>query len=128
VLKEAPQLSPCFHLLNAEGVVAFISIGFDALSAPGQPVKPGFYRVTCRIPGNFMAEGTFMAHAIVATVEDGKRPVTRVFEKEALSFQVVDEMKGDSVRRYHRGAYWGVVRPELRWEKEVESTRVTSDE
>jgi hypothetical protein len=48
-------------------------------------------------------------------------PIIHLDEKDAIAFQVHDKLEGDSARGNHVGAYYGVVRPILKWETELES-------
>ena len=43
-------------------------------------------------------------------------PMTvHVFEKDAVGFQVIDSLEGDSARRDYAGAMPGIVRPIFDW-------------
>ena len=43
-------------------------------------------------------------------------PVTiHFFERDAVAFQVIDKLEGDSARGDYAGPYPGVVRPMLKW-------------
>ena len=44
--------------------------------------------------------------------------VVHFYERDAVAFQVIDSLDGDSVRGDYAGPYPGVVRPELRWTTE----------
>jgi len=37
------------------------------------------------------------------------------FERDAVAFQVIDKLEGDSARGDYAGAFPGVVRPLLKW-------------
>jgi hypothetical protein len=45
----------------------------------------------------------------------------RLYERDAIAFQVVDSTDGDSARGDYAGSLPGVVRPLLRWETNYES-------
>jgi lipopolysaccharide transport system ATP-binding protein len=72
---------------------------------------------TCRIPGNFMAEGRIFVHAAVASINP---VVEHAIERDAVSFQVVDRSTGDGVRGEWGAEYPGVLRPMLEWTVRVQ--------
>jgi lipopolysaccharide transport system ATP-binding protein len=79
-----------------------------------------------RIPGNFLSEGLLIVDAAISTMD----PVTvHVHEREAIAFQVVDSIDGNSARGEYGGTFPGVVRPRLDWRTvaEEESLAVTSN-
>ena len=85
--------------------------------------RPGLVRCTCRIPGNFLAEGRV---SVVAGVGSYNPDVVHVMERDAVSFQVVDRSDGDGVRGVYAGVWPGVVRPMLAWDVATESGRFAS--
>jgi lipopolysaccharide transport system ATP-binding protein len=119
VLKPDQKFMIYFRVLNEEGVEVFISIDND----PAWRMRPrsvGRYTSKAWIPGNFLAEGTLFVGAAARTLE----PMVRRFHSyDAVAFQVIDSMEGDSARVDHGGRLRGVVRPLLKWE-----TRLNSDE
>ncbi len=79
----------------------------------GRPRPAGRYISTAWIPGNFLAEGTFIIGAAITTLS----PVNvRLYEREAIAFQVIDSTDGNSARGDYAGHLPGVVRPVLAWE------------
>jgi lipopolysaccharide transport system ATP-binding protein len=116
VLDGGHVLSPNLHFFDEEGVNVFISIDADPNWRQRQrPV--GRYTCTAWIPGNFLAEGTIIVGAAITTLA----PMTvRLYEREAIAFQVVDTTDGDSARGDYAGPLPGVVRPLLRWETNFE--------
>jgi len=115
VLEGGHQLVPNLHLFNADGVCVFITGDRSEHDRP--PRKPGRYRSVVRIPGNFLAEGTLAVHAALSTIEP--TVVVHFVEPDAVAFEVVDTLDGDSVRGRYAGPYPGVVRPDLPWQTEV---------
>jgi lipopolysaccharide transport system ATP-binding protein len=114
VLQEGRVLVPNFHVLNEEGAYVFVT------SEPGEwqrrPRPPGRYVSTAIVPGNLLAEGTFMIGAAVSTMD----PVeVHFYERDAVAFQVHDTMAGNSARGNFGGPIPGVVRPLLSWESRV---------
>ncbi|PYS24678.1 MAG: ABC transporter ATP-binding protein [Acidobacteria bacterium] len=74
-----------------------------------QPHPRGTFRSVCRIPGNFLNEGSYSITAIV-----GKSPQnTQILEESIVSFQVHDT---GEMRKEYLGSWAGpVVRPRLAW-------------
>jgi lipopolysaccharide transport system ATP-binding protein len=112
VLQGGVVLTPNLHVFNEEGVNVFITHDVDP-AWRGRPRPPGRYVSTVWIPGNFLAEGTFIVGAAITTMT----PVNvRLYEREAIAFQVVDSTDGDSARGDYGGHLPGVIRPLLKWE------------
>jgi lipopolysaccharide transport system ATP-binding protein len=112
VLEGGQTLSPNLHIFNEEGVNVFISIDADP-SWLGRPRPVGRYTSTAWIPGNFLAEGTFVVGAAITTLVGMK---IRLYERDAIAFQVIDSTDGNSARGEYAGHLPGVVRPLLNWE------------
>jgi lipopolysaccharide transport system ATP-binding protein len=67
------------------------------------------------IPGNLLAEGMLFVNCHVMTLF----PETKQFsEFNAIAFQVVDSLEGDSARGDYAKNMPGVVRPLLEWNTE----------
>jgi lipopolysaccharide transport system ATP-binding protein len=111
VRKPGHLLTPNFHVYNEEGVTVFITNDLDP-QWRGRPKPEGIYTSTVWIPGNFLAEGTLIVGAALSTLD---RAVVHFFEREAVAFQVIDSLDGDSARGEYAGLYPGVVRPALEW-------------
>jgi len=100
---------PGYEFLNAQGVSVFVSWN---PTLAGRSASVGRYTTTCWIPGNFLAEGTFKATAIIISVDP---VVTHVLEREVVAFEVTDYAVEGSARGAYAGPYPGVVRPLLDW-------------
>jgi homopolymeric O-antigen transport system ATP-binding protein len=121
VVKPGYILIPNIHVTNEQGVLVFIAADTDP-DARRQPRPPGRYVSTAWVPGNFLAEGTMIVAAAVSTMD----PVEiHFFERDAVAFQVIDKLEGDSARGDFAGTFPGVVRPMLRW---TTSTIETDDQ
>lgn len=106
------------HLWNAEGVHLFASQDFNNKQWHSSPRPRGLVRATCRIPGNFLAEGQV---SITMTISSfSPTLIHHVVEYEVVSFEVADRSEGDGVRGHTRGAWPGVLRPMLDWNIEVQ--------
>jgi lipopolysaccharide transport system ATP-binding protein len=115
VITAGHVLVPNFHFYNDEGACAFVASDHDP-AWRRKPRPAGHYCSTAWIPGNLLAEGTMIVGAAVSTMD----PVqTHFFEQDAVAFQVIDSMDGDSARGDYGGPVPGVVRPLLRWTTEL---------
>ncbi|RMF29403.1 MAG: ATP-binding cassette domain-containing protein, partial [Chloroflexi bacterium] len=111
VLRPGHLLMPYYNVFNQDGVKLFTAIDQDP-PWRRRPRPPGRYVSTAWIPGNFLAEGTLFIGPAMRT----KEPMIRHFlVRDAIAFQVVDSMDGDSVRGDWVGDLGGVIRPSLKW-------------
>jgi len=116
VLEEGWTLSASFDFYNEEGLLLFGSIETDA-AWRGKKRPPGRYVTTAWVPGNLFSEGPVIVNVELLTTH----PATRHFrERQAVAFQVVDSMEGDSARGDWGGEWSGAVRPLLGWETRYE--------
>jgi lipopolysaccharide transport system ATP-binding protein len=114
VLQVGKRLSPVMILMNEEGVCVFSSAGVSSQFIDGQdPSFVGRCVSTCLVPGNLLAEGALTVTVSVNTILDGNIP--HAVERDAVRFQVVDSLDGDSARGLYGGHVMGVVRPLLQW-------------
>lgn len=120
VWKPGYVLMPHFEFNNEEGITAFVAHDVNP-EWRGRRRPEGRYRSTAWIPGNLMAEGTMFVTAGLITMD----PVIDQFlVDDAVAFQVVDSLDGDSARGDVADHMEGVVRPLLQWETEfVEEKR-----
>jgi lipopolysaccharide transport system ATP-binding protein len=111
ILKEGYVLVPNFSFYNDAGLEIFASDDLDP--SWRRRIRPkGRWTSVCTIPGNFLAEGTLFVRAGACTME----PLSNQFSvSEAVGFQVIDTMEGDSVRGDWLLQFGGVVRPLLQW-------------
>jgi lipopolysaccharide transport system ATP-binding protein len=118
VLKSGYRLMPNFQFYTEEGIHAFSAHDLDPVWR--QRSRPaGCFVSTVWIPGNFLAEGTLFVAAGCETVDPR---IFQFWEADAVAFQVIDNLDGDSARGDYGGHIAGVVRPLLRW-----STRCSLD-
>jgi lipopolysaccharide transport system ATP-binding protein len=113
------------HIFNDDGVLLFVTNDYNNQEWWRTPRGAGLVTATCRIPGNFFAEGRIFVMAAISTM----KPVVtiHVLERDAVSFQVVDQTHGDGVRGEWAGEYPGVVRPMLEWDVRLHRTPETND-
>ncbi|HAF13524.1 MAG TPA: ABC transporter ATP-binding protein [Blastocatellia bacterium] len=117
VLQDGYVLSPNYHFFNEHGVYVFLAGDSDP-AWRNRPRPRGHYVSTAWIPGNLLAECTMIVGAAVTTPES---EVVHFFERDAVAFQVIDSLDGNSARGNYGGHMPGVVRPMLKWD-----TRYTS--
>ena len=109
-----------FHLINEEGIELFESFEND-FEWRKRPRLPGRYVARAQIPGNFLAEGIFYITPALRTLN----PEIRRFRvRDAVAFQVVDSMDGNSARGDCASNLAGVIRPLLKWETKFSPTAV----
>ncbi len=112
VLQSSKILIPNFHFYNEQGTCIFISHDWSD-EWRRTPRTIGEYTSVCRIPPNFLAEGTVFVKVAVTTYQ----PLEVHFvESDAVSFNVIDSLEGDSARGDYAGQLPGIVRPILDWE------------
>jgi lipopolysaccharide transport system ATP-binding protein len=102
---------PNFHFKNNEGAYAFVSIDVDP-AWRRKPKAVGRYTSTAWLPGNFLTEGSMIIGVAVSTMDPVK---VHFFEQDAVAFQVMDSLDGNSARGDFAGGIPGVVRPLLKW-------------
>jgi lipopolysaccharide transport system ATP-binding protein len=112
VLKPGSVLLPHYNLYDEQGVLAFQTLDQDA-AWRRRPRPAGRYVSTSWIPGNFLAEGTMYVAAALVTLNP---VILQYFERDAVTFQVVDSFDGDSARGDWAGRMRGAVRPLLQWD------------
>jgi lipopolysaccharide transport system ATP-binding protein len=114
VLAPGHRLVPNIHVFNEEGICAFVAADTTKDAQYGTKDR-GIHTTVGWIPGNFLSEGTYMVDVALSTLD----PVRIHFhERDAVAFQVVDSLDGDSARGTFGGPIPGVVRPLLKWETE----------
>ena len=111
VLEPGFKLMPHFALYNQEGVLVFVAIDQDP-AWRRRPRPIGRYASTGWIPGNLLAEGTMIARAAMRSIEPQK---LHFDARDAVAFQVMDSLDGDSARGDWAGQLAGIVRPLLKW-------------
>ena len=112
VLKEGFSFIHGANLYNNEDVNVFNS--HDVTSSVRMEKRtPGLYEATMWIPGNLMSEGSFSVSIALFIPTPFE---IFVHTEKIISFNVVDEMKGDSARGYYTHGFPGNVRPLLQWD------------
>ena len=112
-LQEIIRPTAIIHFVNEDGICLFASNEFNSPMWTEKPLKPGLVRARCIVPANFLAEGQIILLVAVGSYNPN---VIHAIEKEAVSFQVVDNGGIGSVRREFAGEWPGVLRPFLDWQ------------
>ena len=118
VMENGHKLTPNFHFYNQEGICVFVSLDNDP-EWYAQHREMGRYRSCVVIPGNFLAEGIMYVSVAITTLSS---MFVHFFEREVVSFQVVDQSDGESVRGNYAGNLPGIVRPMLEWQSTFTSS------
>jgi len=113
VIKDGHTLLPHFRLHNEEGVIVFTTLDVES-EWRGKRRPKGTYIATAWIPGNLLAEGSFFVSPGMITT--APHQIVQFYEKQVISFQVVDPMEGDSARGDYAKEVRGTVRPLLPWD------------
>jgi lipopolysaccharide transport system ATP-binding protein len=114
VLEGGHVLVPNLHVHDDRGTMVFVAVDADP-AWRRRPRPAGRYVSTARVPGNFLAEGTLVVDAALSTLDP---VVVHAHERDAVAFQVVDGLEGDSARGDYAGPMPGLVRPLLEWTNE----------
>ena len=101
---------PNFHFFSSDGNYVFVS-GADGI----QSMPPGDYSADCIIPGRLLNEGAYFVGVALTTYYDAGHFEVEYFDKNALTFNVIDPMDERSSRYGYAGPVPGVVRPSLNW-------------
>ena len=112
VLQDGHKLTHSYNLFNQKGI--HILSSHDVVSDLREiPRTRGNYSSTMWLPGNLLSEGSVLVGAAVITID----PLIIHFnELDAVAFNVVDNIDGNSARGKYVGGFPGVVRPLLEWE------------
>ena len=101
---------PNFHFFASDGSYAFVDSAKDVTSMP-----QGTYCAECKIPRRFLNEGAYFVGVALTTYFESGSLKIEFFNKNALTFNVVDPMDKRSNRYGYGGPIPGVVRPQLDW-------------
>lgn len=111
VVRPGHILVPNLHFFTDQGIYAFVSVEHD--NAWYRVPRPkGTYVSRVRIPGNFLSEGSLIVGVAITTFTPFN---IHFYERDAVAFQVVDSINGNSARGDFAGTMPGAVRPLLPW-------------
>lgn len=101
---------PNFHFFSAEGNYIFVASAERVMS-----MAPGEYFADCTIPANLLNEGAYFVGLALTTYYDAGGFEVEFFDRNALTFNVIDPMDDRSNRYGYAGPMPGVIRPKLVW-------------
>jgi lipopolysaccharide transport system ATP-binding protein len=119
VLEDGHALTPVVELYNEEGTEVF-STHDTGEEWRRRERSRGRYTSAVQVPGNLLAEGSFIAH--VSIMSHFPSTILHARVKNAVAFQVLDEPGGTSARGDYVGPMPGIVRPLLEWTTRAGST------
>ncbi|MDQ1589926.1 MAG: lipopolysaccharide transport system ATP-binding protein [Pyrinomonadaceae bacterium] len=123
VLREGHLLVPNMAFYNEESVLIFMAHDTEPeWRARARTV--GRHTSTAWVPGNFFAEGSITVDVAVSSHVPSVE--VHLHESDAVAFQVIDSLDGDSARGDFAGPIPGVVRPRLRWTNEFRGEEASS--
>ncbi len=107
--KEGIIAIPNIHVFNQKGEYVFVS----SEATPSTPMEKGVYKSRIKLDDHLLNEGIYTV-GLAVTSYPGRN--IHFFEREALSFEVVEDvqMRLDS----YRGTIPGSIRPRLKWNTE----------
>ena len=106
----AGKCVPNFHFFAPDGSVAFVSNADRVECLP-----PGEYAAECRVPRNLLNEGAYFVGIAITTYYDAGSFEVEFFDRNALTFNVIDPMDERSNRYGFGGPIPGMLRPKLAW-------------
>lgn len=101
---------PNFHFFAPDGSYAFVSNADNVAVMP-----PGDYVAKCTIPGNLLNEGAYFVGLALTSYYDAGSYEVEFFNRNALTFNVIDPMDERSNRYGYAGPVPGLLRPTLAW-------------
>ena len=114
-LQSGYVLMPAFSLCTEEATIIFCSNDTEPQWIARER-EPGRYVARVVIPGNLLTEGTMIVNTAIWQWEPTRR--IEYHAPDAVAFQVVDTIEGDSARGQYIGDLPGTVRPKLDWRTE----------
>lgn len=111
VLRAGVTLAPWFTLLNDEGAYVFSAID-QHTEWRERPRAMGRYVSQGLIPANLLSEGLLIVSPAIVTIHPR---TVHLNVREAVAFQVIDRLEGDSARGNWAEQMVGAVRPLLSW-------------
>jgi lipopolysaccharide transport system ATP-binding protein len=112
VLKSGYVLLPNQTVFNDEGVNIFQVHDTDP-AWKSRPRPAGRYVSTVWIPGNFLSDGMLFVSSGMGTLNP---PIRQFYERDAVAFNVIDNLADGGARGDWPGIMGGLVRPLLKWD------------
>lgn len=113
-LKNGSIPSAGIYLKTPDGLPVLTSFDFHNSRWGNKPKPVGVYKSICHIPGNFLAEGSYLFSPVIDSLFIGTSICHA--DCEAINFEVVDHMKRSGTRGDYKGFWPGMIRPKLEWQ------------
>jgi lipopolysaccharide transport system ATP-binding protein len=114
VIQPGHVLVPAISLYTDSTIVVFSALDLDP-EWRGRARPIGRFTSTAWVPANLLSEGTLLVSVALGTHDP---PVSHFRQRDAVAFQTMDTIEGDSARGNWDGELQGVVRPLLKWTTE----------
>lgn len=111
VLKDNQNYTHGFNLYNAHNIHILSSHDIDSNTLKTNVLK-GIYKKTVVIPGNFLADGSYLCSFALMKYNPFKAEIN---ENEIVGFNVIDEITNLDLRGSYTDKIPGVTRPKLKW-------------
>lgn len=118
-LKPGSQRVAGLHFWNEEGINLFTSYDVHNKEWREKSIGKGLVRSTCKVPGNFFAEGRITVSLIINTHDP--LPTGHINMRDVVSFNIFDPFTGDTAKGDFDTAWPGVLRPILSWDNVFEN-------
>ena len=112
IFEQRCKFVPMLAIYNDLGIHLFNALDTNPIWR--KPQKEGCYVSTAWLPSNLLAEGTMTVTILLATYSSGKA-IKQALASEAVAFQTIDPIEGNSARGDYVGSWGGAVRPLLNW-------------
>jgi len=112
LLQPGLETNAGYHLYNSGGVLVFVSADFHDAEWLDVPKAPGCYRSVCEVPGKFLNVGSYTLD-VALSMSSGQSG--DVFEREVVTFELVDEGQSEVRGRFTGEWHIGTLRPKLPW-------------
>ena len=120
LLQNGLETNVGYHLYNSKGILVFVSADFHDAEWLDVAKEPGCYRSVCEIPGQFLNTGGYTLDVALSRASGQSADV---FEKEVVTFELVDEGPSETRGRFTGEWQIGALRPKLKWK----TTRLRED-
>lgn len=108
VLEPGKVLLPSCRFVNQSGVIIFQTTDWN----PKPYDQTGRYTASVEVPGHLLAEG---AYTIMVAITTPSPLAKRVYERDVMLMQIVEDFEDNPMRELWGGNDPGVVRPLLPW-------------
>ena len=114
-LQDRVKPTVSIHFTNEDGVLLFVTNDFINPHWWSAARRPGLVRCRCLVPAHLLAEGQFFILAAICSYNPDQ---IHALERDAVSFQTVDQHDLDRVREKYARLWPGALRPRLEWNVE----------